>query len=231
MVTYIWHIDSVLFYFFHNYLSTQDTQEFLRCFMDQLHEELKATVITDMLDSEEEGAPNGTSNDIDDLLTTAATTQKEETPDPQPQAETNSQSDTDYETCDSGMSSERSSVEHNVSSDEGTDSNTDLAKNKIAKNKSDSQAINKNVQTPLRRSKRDKNCANPDENLINDTLSNKNETGPIANSLPNIKDLKESANKNKQASKLDTGTSPAGGDGLLFTREFLPKTNMFCFHS
>ena len=30
----------------------QDTQEFLRCFMDQLHEELKQVVITDVHDDQ-----------------------------------------------------------------------------------------------------------------------------------------------------------------------------------
>ena len=99
----------------------QDSQEFLRCFMDQLHEELKSPVMGESSDHEYEGTVGMEDDDDDEeemegketdtLVTHTATTK----------IETNSQSDTDYETCDSGLSSERSSVEHSIASgDEGT---------------------------------------------------------------------------------------------------------------
>lgn len=92
------------------FLLSQDSQEFLRCFMDQLHEELKQVVDTEMVDQEEDHADlpaleHATGKDLPEASVITAT-------------ETNSQSDTDYETCDSGMSSERSSVENSHSADE-----------------------------------------------------------------------------------------------------------------
>lgn len=74
----------------------QDSQEFLRCFMDQLHEELKEPVIEidqDLLNT------NSMQTDIMD-------------------SDDSSQSEAEYETCDSGLSSEKSSY-----SDESGDQN------------------------------------------------------------------------------------------------------------
>lgn len=91
--------------------------------MDQLHEELKSPVGFEIIEQEDDGDTTLVEDDDDeddedesegketDTLVTHSTACK---------AETNSQSDTDYETCDSGLSSERSSVEHSISSgDEG----------------------------------------------------------------------------------------------------------------
>ena len=77
--------------------------------MDQLHEELKQVVDTEMVDSEEDPPPAEPAS----ALPSAKDGEKEGVTTP-PGAETNSQSDTDYETCDSGMSSERSSVSDNL---------------------------------------------------------------------------------------------------------------------
>lgn len=72
-----------------------DTQEFLRCFMDQLHEELKEVTPPPPEFSKEPGD--------DDI--------NEESPCPSP----SSQSEAEYETCDSGVS-EQSSLSDEVSS-------------------------------------------------------------------------------------------------------------------
>lgn len=72
-----------------------DTQEFLRCFMDQLHEELK-----EVTPPPPEYSPQQTEEDM-----------QEESPCPSP----SSQSEAEYETCDSGVS-EQSSLSDEVTS-------------------------------------------------------------------------------------------------------------------
>lgn len=94
----------------HEIRSFQDTQEFLRCFMDQLHEELKYPVPDEDSDVESE-VPEG--------MDTSVTNERHEAP----PSDSGSQSEVEYETCDSGLSSERSSVDPEASSDEGEQSN------------------------------------------------------------------------------------------------------------
>ncbi|GFR01005.1 ubiquitin carboxyl-terminal hydrolase 20 [Trichonephila clavata] len=74
----------------------QDAQEFLRCFMDQLHEELKEPVV-------EMCAISTDSPDIHEDIENAHADSGV------PASEESSQSDGDYETCDSGLSSEKAS--------------------------------------------------------------------------------------------------------------------------
>ncbi|GFT56830.1 ubiquitin carboxyl-terminal hydrolase 20 [Nephila pilipes] len=81
----------------------QDAQEFLRCFMDQLHEELKEPVV-------EMCAISAVSPDThEDLENNHADSGV-------PASEESSQSDGDYETCDSGLSSEKTSSNDAVDS-------------------------------------------------------------------------------------------------------------------
>ncbi|XP_046362270.1 ubiquitin carboxyl-terminal hydrolase 20-like isoform X2 [Haliotis rufescens] len=89
----------------------QDTQEFLRCYMDQLHEELKQPIIED--------------SDSDDQSKEVIVSQVDlNSHDRQNSIDSSSsQSEYEYETCDSGLSSEKSSVEHSFSSDENSDVN------------------------------------------------------------------------------------------------------------
>ncbi|XP_064649642.1 ubiquitin carboxyl-terminal hydrolase 20-like [Lineus longissimus] len=84
--------------------SQQDTQEFLRCFMDQIHEELKQIKNTMEATPEEDE-----SEVIPDQPT-------ERHSSPHKAMETNlmGPSDTEYETCDSGLSSERNSIEQGL---------------------------------------------------------------------------------------------------------------------
>lgn len=72
-----------------------DTQEFLRCFMDQLHEELKEVTPP---------PPEFSSNDGESLM-------HENSPCPSP----SSQSEAEYETCDSGVSEQSSLSDEMIS--------------------------------------------------------------------------------------------------------------------
>ncbi|XP_054709372.1 ubiquitin carboxyl-terminal hydrolase 20-like [Uloborus diversus] len=73
----------------------QDAQEFLRCFMDQLHEELKEPVV-EMIGM---SSTPESQEELDSARGDSAI----------PISDDSSQSDGDYETCDSGLSSEMSS--------------------------------------------------------------------------------------------------------------------------
>ncbi|XP_043277952.1 ubiquitin carboxyl-terminal hydrolase 20 isoform X2 [Venturia canescens] len=90
-----------------------DTQEFLRCFMDQLHEELKEQLEGDRelilgpKSHEEHSEEEGKNDDQDDEE------DEEEEEETEVEGNGSSQSDGEYETCDSGVS-EQSSL-----SDEG----------------------------------------------------------------------------------------------------------------
>ena len=70
--------------------------------MDQVHEELKRPVRCPTSDVTEGNFTNEKPQE----------TPEPSTPEGQPLVERHPQSDTEYETCDSGMSSERSSMEH-----------------------------------------------------------------------------------------------------------------------
>ncbi|RUS80446.1 hypothetical protein EGW08_011815 [Elysia chlorotica] len=124
----------------------QDAQEFLRCLMDQLHEELKSPYSDDSEsdeDSEEDdgGGPENLQRrrSLDSM---------------------SSQSELDYETCDSGLSSERSSnggrdsngglSDGNASdSNDGTISNTQISAGGATR---ESLAVDSNSSSDLVRS-------------------------------------------------------------------------------
>ncbi|ESO98932.1 hypothetical protein LOTGIDRAFT_213731 [Lottia gigantea] len=93
----------------------QDTQEFLRCFMDQLHEELKQPIIEEDDDEDDDQTEEETSTEYP---VTQIVHDRKSSID-----SASSQSDGEYETCDSGLSSERNSGDHNFSEDEGSDGN------------------------------------------------------------------------------------------------------------
>ena len=164
----------------------QDTQEFLRCFMDQLHEELKqATPPPHRLQT------NGCHDEDDEVSMTTTDSGHSNHPsasDRQSSLETSSQSDGEYETCDSGLSSERSSVEHNVSSDECGE-NGEIARSGIqTRNKSNNN----------RRVKREKNRIIPEES----NLIEKESTSPSKS--------KEKKDTTNMASKQETETRENG---------------------
>lgn len=83
----------------------QDAQEFLRCFMDQLHEELKETM-PESADSDNELGCVSESNNRDPNNDEA---DNEDYDKNEHQEEDSSQSEAEFETCDSGLSSEKSS--------------------------------------------------------------------------------------------------------------------------
>jgi len=83
----------------------KDSQEFLRCFMDHLHEELKQPVIM----NEDDENDNNHSNEktVTEFTPHYVTSNVD--------CDISEPSDTDYETCDSGLSSESNSVAADVS--------------------------------------------------------------------------------------------------------------------
>ena len=90
-------------------LAVQDSQEFLRCFMDHLHEELKQPVlINDDSADGNVGANNSNENCVP--LNRPARHHGISV-----DCDVSEPSDTDYETCDSGLSSESNSVTADVS--------------------------------------------------------------------------------------------------------------------
>ena len=92
----------------------KDSQEFLRCFMDHLHEELKQPVV---VNDEEEDDANNSNEKLTMKFSRHCVTSAVD-------CDTSEPSDTDYETCDSGLSSESNSVAADVSprSDDPDDS-------------------------------------------------------------------------------------------------------------
>lgn len=109
----------------------QDSQEFLRCFMDQLHEELKDPVVE--LD-QEMLKPNLVHLDV-------------------LESDESSQSEAEYETCDSGLSSEKSSY-----SDESGDHNEVLMcplrpEGRAARNKGINRGVGGNRESGTNREK------------------------------------------------------------------------------
>ena len=172
--------------------------------MDQIHEELKQPVGTfhppdnGCLDKDSACVENG--NESQDEMADEAvieTSQKNQvgsgSVDP-----SNIQSDTEYETCDSGLSSERSSVEHNMSSgDEGMENGGDSQNWSETQKDGKEAEVNQTGSRP-RRSKRDKNRVNPQEN------------GDEAEEVKNPKAAKENANLAHKQQK----SGPQPGDTL-----------------
>ncbi|CAL1540457.1 unnamed protein product, partial [Lymnaea stagnalis] len=111
----------------------QDAQEFLRCLMDQLHEELKVPFSDE---SESEDEDDGGGGDDDDGSNNASsntiTKHKNATADNvnRRSSRDSMSSQSDYETCDSGLSSERSSNggRDNGSSDENNSDTNEASK-------------------------------------------------------------------------------------------------------
>ncbi|XP_033732797.1 ubiquitin carboxyl-terminal hydrolase 20-like [Pecten maximus] len=112
--------------------SQQDAQEFLRCFMDELHEELKQPLPCDSDDNDDDSDEKNT----EEFHKFIASHDRQLSMD----STSSSQSEDFYETCDSGLSSERCSADVAISGEEtehGTVQNTD---NSTHSNKSDSHA-------------------------------------------------------------------------------------------
>ncbi|XP_071043445.1 ubiquitin carboxyl-terminal hydrolase 20 isoform X2 [Parasteatoda tepidariorum] len=121
----------------------QDAQEFLRCFMDQLHEELKEPAVEISVISN--GSPDS-SEEFDSTRIDSG----------MPASEDSSQSDADYETCDSGMSSEKGScADEGVFSEDANESvellesvTSDLALNQTSKYSSNQRCM-LNIEKPF----------------------------------------------------------------------------------
>lgn len=124
--------------------SQQDTQEFLRCFMDQLHEELKQPITEEHEDQEAESDIHEEHHSSSPVLSRHDKQLSVDT------SSNSSQSDGDYETCDSALGSER---ETNHSSDENSDINEYTrmhlpskqlrSKNSLSKSEESSDASNR----------------------------------------------------------------------------------------
>lgn len=98
-----------------------DTQEFLRNFMDQLHEELKQI-----------SPPEPVSNDVDTFCMAMD--------DPSPLTTNYDSSEGEYETCDSGVS-ERSSLS------DDNDRPTNTAKRRLSRSTSPSRRMRSRIQS------------------------------------------------------------------------------------
>ena len=179
----------------------QDSQEFLRCFMDQIHEELKKQEVIPVSQSDED-----TDSGRDSIITSQSLESvtfrahdipfADESPTPsEPPA--NRQSDTDYETCDSGMSSERSSVE-NARIDEGGGSSVVVNRDKLGHGR--------------RRRAKEKNRTNAEDQ--GDPVVRSDSLIESSNNEQNsAKDRKESANKaHQRASSHERPITIGGGD-------------------
>ena len=135
--------------------------------MDQLHEELKQPVDSDMNDCGQTITPS-TSSTTESTSSTVIINEAPKEPvkekgtdvsEAPRVVETNSHSDTDYETCDSGMSSERSSMGNSLSGDEAIEE----ADSKTSQHQAPAKTKPRNAGG---RNKRDKNRVNPETNEI-----------------------------------------------------------------
>lgn len=217
----------------------QDTQEFLRCFMDQLHEELKQQLID--WDSRNNGSliPSTTTAALlchEALPSSAIPLEKPYMNDHERQSSIDSSSSqSDYETCDSIHSSERGGTpEVNLSGDEGSE---DINEHMQISNK-DNDHFGNNNNSGQDNNESDTNFNNflknqkevilgnltdqQIESLKNSNSSNNSVTSPVmskegfvqANITSCTKEMKDSANlRCKQTEALMVGgsyTSPAG---------------------
>ncbi|XP_069120295.1 ubiquitin carboxyl-terminal hydrolase 20-like [Argopecten irradians] len=114
--------------------SQQDAQEFLRCFMDELHEELKQPLPCDSDDSDEE--EDSDEKETDDSHKFIASHDRQLSMD----SNSSSQSEDFYETCDSGLSSERCSADVTISAEEGDNGSVQNTDNSAHGNKTDSHS-------------------------------------------------------------------------------------------
>lgn len=85
--------------------------------MDQIHEELKQPLSNTSTDDDSDNYL-ADSEKVYDAAASEAESISSASQQLQPAVEASSQSDAEYETCDSGMSSERSSVEHNLATED-----------------------------------------------------------------------------------------------------------------
>ena len=169
--------------------------------MDQIHEELKKPEVLQIVQSDED-SDSGRDSIITSQSLESVTFRSHDIPfvDESPSAaiepHTNMQSDTDYETCDSGMSSERSSVENATIEEGGT--NVVLNKDKTGGNR--------------RRKVSEKNRTNTDDHTDATTRSD-SILGSSNSDQNSAKDRKESANKaHQRASSHERPITIGGGD-------------------
>ena len=170
--------------------------------MDQIHEELKKPEVVQVVHSDED-SDSGRDSIITSQSLESVTFRSHDIPfvDESPSAaierQTNRQSDTDYETCDSGMSSERSSVENATIEEGGT--NVMLNKDKTGGNR--------------RRKVSEKNRTNTDDHADSPTTRSDSILGSSNSDQNSAKDRKESANKaHQRASSRERPITIGGGD-------------------
>ena len=166
--------------------------------MDQIHEELKKAEVLPVQSDEDADSGLGSIITSQSQSLESVTFRSHDIPfaDESPssasatETQTNRQSDTDYETCDSGMSSERSSVENATIEETGV--NVMLSKDKVGSEK---------------RKLREKNRTNTEERADPSTLGTQNVD------QNSVKDRKESANKaHQRASSHERAVTIGGGD-------------------
>ena len=171
--------------------------------MDQIHEELKKPEVLQVVHSDED-SDSGRDSIITSQSLESVTFRShdiipfvDESPSAAIEPQTNRQSDTDYETCDSGMSSERSSVENATIEEGGT--NVMLNKDKTGGNR--------------RRKVSEKNRTNTDGHADSPTPRSDSILGSSNSDQNSAKDRKESANKaHQRASSHERPITIGGGD-------------------
>ncbi|XP_060065800.1 ubiquitin carboxyl-terminal hydrolase 20-like [Ylistrum balloti] len=112
--------------------SQQDAQEFLRCFMDELHEELKQPLPCDSDDNDDDSDEKN----AEESHKFIASHDRQLSMD----SNSSSQSEDFYETCDSGLSSERCSADVAIIGEEGESTTVQNSDNSAHSNKTDSHS-------------------------------------------------------------------------------------------
>ena len=180
----------------------QDTQEFLRCFMDQLHEELKTPIDSCDLEKcnesenvapvnfEEKSVVPNTSNNARRLS-----------------IENSNPSDTEYETCDSGVNSERNSVENSNGSEDGIETSTQPQSKSTSNDAVVNVTTNDNQNGSNLSSKALKENANIASKVANNPQATSNtDSTEFTDAETDVESLQNSNNKD---SKPKAGVSPA----------------------